>query len=363
MSAKLAAAALAGVLAGVMASGLLASSSCTTFDGLSAAPRSKPEAGAWDADAGAEEAEAGGPPGYLGISDAARVCALVFSCPKLPRSLMESTGVPIDSSNFALCVDWLAGPVDPGRVGFTTQAEVLKCVARAQSCAEAGQCVSFEYVDTNDPRCDDAGVPETGSYAKLCTEDGGAVAYCSAKYDDMIEHCGAGYFDMNSRCMQGSNGELACALDNSCPGATCQSTFFFDICDTLTNLHMRVNCSATGRTCGEDDAGYIGCITGKQFEDCTMAAAKCAEHRVAVCDGFSQSYFDCEAVGGTCVEEGAMAHCSRPAGTCNAADFGAIVCEGNSIRLCVGGTPVSFDCGSIGMTCKPGQVPLTPSCG
>jgi hypothetical protein len=362
---KLAGAVLAGGAAAfALAGSLLAGfSSCTTFDGLSAA-RARPETGAGGSIVPADAADSGGGPGgYLSLQDAVRVCALAFTCPKLPRSIIESVSVPIDSSNFAVCVDWLAGPIDPGHVGIVTQASVLKCIAASGSCAEAGRCTAFEYFGKDDPRCLDGGPPDATDWT-ACAEDGGTLLYCSTKYyDNLAVHCTGVNFDNRSRCLEGKDGQLACAIDETCPGPTCEGTFFYDTCSSYADLHVRFNCSAGGRTCGQDDAGYIGCITGEQFEQCSLYAIKCADSRVRVCDGAYQAYYDCAALGGTCAENGAMAHCSRPGDSCDPADFTKIVCEGDTLQLCVGGAPVAFDCSSVGLACKPAQLPSSATCG
>jgi hypothetical protein len=303
------------------------------------------------------------PPGYLGTAEAVKACSWIFSCPKLARSLGESIGVPVDSSNFSLCVDWCAGPVDPTRVGFPTQASVLKCISQAASCGQAGQCVAFEYLTLDDARCADAAVPDAGTYTQFCGDDGGAVVYCSPSYDNMVIHCGTGNYDSKSKCILGTSGAYACAVDKSCPGPTCDSTFFYDTCSSGKDLHMRVNCSATGKTCGQDDAGYIGCIVGENFEECNLYAVKCVGSKVRVCDSYNQSYFDCAEVGGTCSAKLGMPRCTRPSESCDPSDANTVTCAGNNLSLCVGGKTISFDCSSVGLACKPGQLPLSATCG
>lgn len=343
-------------LVAAIASGLVAVGSCTTFDGLSAAPA--PAAGGGASDAAVPQL------GYLTTAEAVTACSWVFSCPKLPRSIGESIAVPVDSTNFSMCVDWFAGPIDPGRIGFASQASVLKCIAQSKSCAQAGHCVSFEWISPSDPRCAEAGVPDAGTYAEFCGDDGGSILYCSPKYDGLVVHCKGVYFDPKSKCMLGSSGSYACALDETCPSVTCDSTFFYDTCSANNDLHMRVNCSATGHTCGQSDAGLVGCITGNEFEDCNLYAVKCVDNRVRVCDAYYQSYFDCAARGGTCAAKtGAMPRCTRLLELCDPSDANAVQCTGSKISLCVGGTAVAFDCASVGLTCKPGNPPLTASCG
>ncbi|HQP37747.1 MAG TPA: hypothetical protein PLI95_21335, partial [Polyangiaceae bacterium] len=70
--------------------------SCTTFDGLSPAPPAATQLGN----------------AYLPLKDAARVCALAFSCPNsFNGDLVSAVSIPFDTLNFSVCMHWMAGPI------------------------------------------------------------------------------------------------------------------------------------------------------------------------------------------------------------------------------------------------------------
>ena len=128
--------------------------SCTEFNGVSAADDASPFPtydGGDDVDSAIQDgAPADGPlpgSGYLSTSDAARACARIFGCPLLASSIVESIVVPADGQNFSLCMDWLAGPIPPDRVGLAEQTQALACVSKTATCQAAGACLQVELFD------------------------------------------------------------------------------------------------------------------------------------------------------------------------------------------------------------------------
>jgi hypothetical protein len=332
--------------------------SCTTFDGLKASGTrdaaategGQPEAG--EPDAGPL------PPGYLSLQDAARACSWLFTCPKLDRSLIRTIAVPADASNFAVCMQWLAGPVDPTRLGLVTQRYVLACLASAESCAAAGACTAFEELALGDPRC--AAEPDAGP-AESCTQDGNILS-CNPTWGNLLIHCDNSYFNRKGSCTQGADGYHYCAVDTSCPPVSCDGLFVLDVC--MAGLHIRYDCSVSGQLCGEDTKTKgLSCVVGGLVEECTLAGARCQEDKVRVCDGIYVSYFDCAKLGGTCQEQAGYTNCVLPADTCTPADSAAVVCTGDAVTLCIGGKATTFDCASIGKKCQPPQAPRTAWCG
>jgi hypothetical protein len=342
--------------------GLSAAGACTVWNGVTVTVGNQDaskESSTSDAqgDAGSDGSA---PLAYLSTQAAAQLCALVFACPLLNPSIEISISVPIDPNNFSLCMDWAAGPIPATRIGFSIQQGVLQCLAQATSCSSAGQCVEWETLGANDPRCNvskDAST-ESGTY---CIDDASTEVDCPAL---IANHCAIADYTPGQTCNVGTDGVAYCSLggvDGGCPDnpdfPTCMSTFE-DYCAN-DNLHSRYNCATFGDTCEYDDAGDVLCGT-----PCTILGPTCLGPVVESCDGTELSPFDCTAFGGTCKSANNTAYCAQPSDKCTPFDPDINVCNGTSISLCVGGVKSSFDCSTIGgKTCVPGIMPQTPHCG
>lgn len=343
----------AAAIVATLAAGVVAA--CTTFDGV--------VAGTLDAsvvaDAGVDVVADAPPalPTYLSAADAARVCSTVFKCQSLASSIVASIAVPIDPTNYSLCMDWLAGPVPSNRVGVAIQAGVFMCIAAATTCRAAGECLPIENFAPGDPRCT-AGGADAG---EKCADDGGTVLRCADQY---ALHCGSAYYAPGSRCMQGVDKSHWCALNANCTTASSCVGSLLDYCGSPSNLHEGINCAASGYACGIDpEAGSPDCLTATRVEKCAAVGTDCAAESVAVCDGYEISKFDCSALGGTCSKKGGPARCVRANDACTPLDGTMNACAGSKISLCVGGASTSFDCATIGATCKPGVGALSGHCG
>ena len=347
------------VLALSLACAAIAAAACTTFDGLTAqapavdasVPDTSPPPPP-PADAGKDAPSYAS---YLSPADGARVCSLVFRCPELASSIIASIAVPVDPTNFALCMDWLTGPLPSTRVGVNVQAGIFECVAHATTCAAATLCLPLENLAPNDARCP----PDAG--AERCADDGGTVLRCS---DGYALHCTSAFYATGSRCIEGSDHVRWCALQPTCTAGTQCIGSLLEYCSSPGGLDEEVNCAASGYTCGVDpEAGSPDCLTATAVEPCSAVGTDCAGTSVAACDGSELSRFDCAALGGTCSKKGGPAHCVRPADACSPFDTSVNACSGSTIALCTGGTPVSFDCGSIGLSCKPAAGAQSSHCG
>ncbi len=349
--------ALAALVALVATLGVFIGAACTTFDGLVAST----DDASVIADAGGEVSSDAPPPPatYLGPADAARVCSLVFRCQALASSIVASIAVPVDPTNYSLCMDWLAGPVPSNRVGIAIQAGVFKCIAAATTCQAAGECLPIENFAPGDPRCAEAGAGDASP--EKCADDGGTVLRCADQY---ALHCGSAYYAPGSHCLQGKDKSHWCALNTNCTTASSCVGSLLDYCGSPSNLHEGINCAASGYACGIDpEAGSPDCLTATRVETCLAVGTDCAAESVAVCDGYEVSKFDCSALGGTCSKKGGPARCVRTSDACTPLDGTMNACAGNKISLCVGGTSTSFDCATIGATCKPGAGALSGHCG
>lgn len=343
--------------------GVAVASSCTTFDGVSVPAVDASTGGDVVVDVAPHdagpEAEAAAAQGYLTLAEAARVCTMVFQCPLLASSILTSVAVPVDPLNYSLCMHWLAGGIPPDRVGFGVQAQTFACMAQGQTCEQAGACLSLENVAQTDPRCADAG-PDA---AERCADDGGTVLRCA---DGYLLHCSSAYYAPGSACLTGGDGRHWCAISTTCSvQVSCIGTLL-DYCAASSNLHESVNCSYDGYTCGvasNDDSGLPGCNTGSLVKPCSNAGATCAGAVVEVCDGYTDSEFDCAALGGTCSSQAGPALCVHAGDECTPYDPTVNVCSGSTIALCVGGRKQSLDCASLGLKCVPGAGAASPHCG
>jgi hypothetical protein len=340
---------------------------CTTFDGAVATEQDASTDDVFTVDVHPETAPVeAGAPGYLPTSEAARLCSLLFKCPYLATSIIDSLAVPADGLNYSLCMHWLSGPIPPDRVGMTLQSQALACMAAATTCVGAGACVWDENIAPNDPRCADASAPDGGD---RCGDDGGTVYACAA---GLLVHCDSAYFAPGTHCLPGADGFHYCALDTNCTVLDSCINTLNDFCGVPSNLHFGLNCAYAGYTCGlavNDDSGLNGCFTGNMDLQCNSPGTSCAATDsgpptvLQVCDGLDLSNFNCAALGVTCSTNGGAAICTHPGDTCTPSDNGENKCNGSSISLCVGGHPATFDCASIGMSCVPASGSTSGHCG
>lgn len=280
--------------------------------------------------------------GFLSLTDAARVCAKVKTCIKLGYSIGFSLLIPMDAKTYSSCVDVLASPLPPGRLGLARQTETLKCVADAADCASAALCLPYESISSTDPRCE----VEAGT-GKSCSPDKAAVYNCGT---DLITHCDHGHF-VGGSCMLTSTGEAQCAAAPTCT----QSASFctgdvVEICMS-SGFAFKVDCSYWGQTCGTDQAGGPNdCVLNGIAPLCTADKVQCIGDRVRACYGGYYGEIDCLAGGSKC-DAWPTAHCARPDDACQQTDLTVNACTGDVVELCVAGKRMSFDCASIGRAC------------
>ncbi|HEY2518273.1 MAG TPA: hypothetical protein VGI39_45705 [Polyangiaceae bacterium] len=367
---------------------------CTAFDGLTAAGLSQDAAAPPSVDAGTdvhdatpaadEDAaiplpppsnDAGPPPTYLSLDDAARLCSLLFRCddpsqPAAPanpaldpdllftQSILSSLAIPADPWNFASCMSWMAGPLPPNRVGIPDQRAILQCMAAAGTCAGALGCLPVENIARSDPRCH-------GSNQESCEDDAGTAVLCDL---GLVFHCGSTAWGAGSQCITDGNGIASCGLDPGCPNAiTCvDGGSTIQLCGDFSQA---ANCASEGMSCGIDQtAGIRACLTGTTQVACAQLGTQCSGTSVATCacvpgecddvpNNLEESLFDCTALGGACAGPPAGAagvpYCSRPNDQCTPFDLTMNVCQGSEITVCIGGKTVSYDCANLGpnVTC------------
>ncbi|MFO0675006.1 MAG: hypothetical protein U0169_00590 [Polyangiaceae bacterium] len=318
---------------------------CTTFDGLVARTGSGDGGGRLPTGDAVVDASEGGAraPGYLALADGVKLCARINACPTLARSTIASTGIQLDTLNFSACLEWATGPVPPNRPGFATQAGILQCMARANDCGSAGECLSVDFLSEDDKRCKDV---EAGT--ERCADDGLSVVRCGTT--KVALHCRSSLYGPNASCRPGNGGTYWCALDPPCPSATCNGSLL-QYCGS-SGLHSGIVCSVGGYTCGIDpDSGTPDCLSGDRVKACSNVGARCRDDVAVACDGFNESEFDCKALGGTCSQQEGPSLCVLPDATCTPFDVDANGCTGNTLAICVGGRKSTFDCGSVGLAC------------
>jgi hypothetical protein len=316
----------------------LAFAACTTFDGLSARivdGGGGGDASQVDSDTAPDGAQKGTT--FLGLDDAIRLCALAVKCPQLSKSIQASLAIPIDNLNFSLCVDWLAGPVPPNRIGVTMQATELACAAKGQSCVAALACLSQEFTDDNDSRC--AGIPldggkdATSGFYQYC-DDAGGVVRCDPQFLHDVLHCTSAYYAPASKCMVGNDGTKTCSTGSDCPATACNGNLLV-FCGT-NGTHQGENCAIEGFTCGNDvtdDSGIPTCLTSDRVKACTTQGTDCVGTVASVCDGFTRSEYDCAALRGSCTKAAGTARCKREGDHCAPEDANVNQCTGNQIAL------------------------------
>jgi hypothetical protein len=363
-----------------LASCLLGFAACTTFSGVSVPTDASGVDGSSDTivtpppppptDGPPPDGSDSGPglPSFLPLGDAARLCSHLDKCPVLGKSITYSIAVALDPVNYSLCVDTLAGPVPPTHTGIALQSATLACVAKGATCTSAAACLSQEFLDTGDTRCNkvpkDAGPDASPGAYQYCDTDAQALVRCDPQYTFDILHCNAGFFGPSATCTQAPDGTHLCASGTDCPTTACSGNQL-TYCG-VSGLHVVTNCASYGQVCGTDvtnDAGGFQCLTSDRLKTCTAAGSDCDNRIVSVCDGFDRTEFDCQSLGGTCTKSAGAARCQRPNDECVPEDPKINVCTGTKISLCVGGKATSFDCASVGLTCIAGTSSLTGRCG
>src|SRR5262249_38725344 len=124
-------------------------------------------------------------------------------------------------------------------------------------------------------------------------------------------------------------------------------------CGAGSNLEFSINCAVGGWSCGVDPkTKSTDCLTDGDLDLCgNNTASQCDGDTVKACTSDRFSTFHCAALGGSCLENGTTAVCTRPGDVCTPFDADVNQCDGSTVKLCVGGQPVDFDCSSIGRDC------------
>jgi hypothetical protein len=361
----------------VVALTALSIGACTTFDFPAPSGASPDDAGANDAttasDVDADASPDAGAPSFLDLPTAARLCALTFQCPGLAAAVEASLVIPLDTPtmplNFSGCMDWLAGPVDPGRLGLAQQRTILRAIAGQSTCPAAFASSPAQPVIT-----DAACKTDTCSGAELqsCTS-GGSFAIA----------CGAPLFSTAGTCtVPPLSGVGICVTEGTCsPGLSCTGTgnptpTLLD-CYKLGTSYTAYDCTLSGRECDKTAADCVA--PGKDTAPCTdrLARDACDTDGTSVlhCAGglLAETEIDCAATGRACSTASGVARCVDPStDQCTPFDANGDVnaCVGveagglaTAISLCVAGRKTSFDCASIGLTCQPSTDTQTAHCG
>jgi hypothetical protein len=350
---------------------------CTTFD-------FPPPSGATSADASSEASvdatvhvDAGTDGGtqtpFLDVADAASLCTLIFECPRLAQAIEASLVIPLDTPsvplNFSGCMDWLAGPVDPDRVGLKQQQTILSDISGRLTCAGAYSASPVHPVEAG------------GSCLATSCSDPNDFETCSPEAGAFMVECDAAVFgppaDGVQRCAVDDGGTAVCLAGPPCPraGLSCDDNTLIDCYGVPATKHAysTYNCALSGRACisggGAADCVVPGklaspCPDGKPDDECDITGGVNA---VKHCAGglLAQTEFDCAAVGRTCSTASGVARCVGPNDACTPFDPDENQCSdgGSSISVCIGGVKSSFDCGLIGKACIKGDALRTGHCG
>jgi len=349
--------------------------SCTVFNGISI-PGESDASSSSDAPIGPEgDGDAGIPTeasidacvgpgkGYLGLAEAAEVCTTLFECgEQLEFDIETSLGLLAGNTNYAVCMNWLAGSTPPNRVGRDIQQQTLQCMSRGRTCAQAWGCLGTETFDpTTDPRCNDGGKPITGVY---CDPSNNNTIGCD---DGLVYHCQAPPFAIgqNVCAIEGDPKDAAsytCGLQRS----TCTqrvtscdlATSILSSCDKGSTTNQAFDCRAMGLTCGATGAEggpKYSCLTNGQYRPCDGETFQnqCIGDNVATCNLLGTiSEIDCKALGKKCSMAEGQPICVGDADTCSPFSLGVDICNGDVLSLCIDGKPVTFDCACAGMTCS-----------
>lgn len=296
------------------------------------------------------------PTAFLDLDDAVRACRWAFECPTLSRSIGMSLSVPLDTQSLSTCAHWLAGPVPDTRAGRPIQSQVLRCVALAPDCATASACAFVEALAEDDERCSG---PFAG--AEPYCDDVGTLVDCP---ESRIHHCDSVRFQEGSECQTSPLGYSTCAFDDCGDAGAyfCAADIQLLCADTLL---VGVDCTTAGLVCGSS----IFCAADGESllaEPCEEPAGTtdCSGDVARVCDESVRSHFRCgDLDGGSCEQSGGKGRCVLAESTCSPASVDTAACDGDRVSLCVAGRSVSFDCASVGLTCRPPAGSRSAYCG
>jgi hypothetical protein len=293
---------------------------------------------------------------YLSPEDGARLCSRLAECPEpeLLESVVDSTGIPLDQTNYSLCMTWATGPIPNDRIGFAYQQKTLECIVKAANCGAATACNSNEFFAGDDPRC--AGKLDLPADAggEFC-QDENTVIRCDTGGDAL--HCDNPYYS-KSKCLEDKDGSRWCATKTNCTvGSQCVGSVT-QFCGQNSILEFAVDCSTVGLTCGTDaKSGITDCLTDSVADYCLDGMTPpapplvCDGATVKQCNATYYSPFHCDALGGTCQLTDGQAICRRKDDVCTPFDATVNKCDGSIAKLCVGGQLTDFDCKSIGKSC------------
>jgi hypothetical protein len=352
-----------------VASGALSGAACTSFDDATSSPS------------------------YLSLEDAVRVCSLVSQCDGLADAIVRSIGVAADEGNFSQCMTWLGGAVPAARIGLAEQQALLACAARAAAGAaeigpdQCGAAMDCAYIQ----RLTDVEACAPGA-ASHC-EDGevpGSNRFVVDREACVRLDCGSPLFSDGptpSECVEVAGGKKLCGRPlepGQCPLAiearvTCEGDTL-SVCappaPPLSAVDLRLGCAVAGGACAAGAAAAearLACLApGTTCDPCTPADTcgapgppECESEAVArVCGGRSWSRFDCAAMDLGCKNDGGFARCGHPDDECSPTDEVLNSCFGDTISFCWSGTATTFDCATIGMTCRTSAARgKTASCG
>jgi hypothetical protein len=329
---------------------------CTAFD----FPAPDDQATDASVDVVPDVADAGGATTLLSVQQGALFCAQLFRCPRLDEAVELSIALPVGTPasplGFSACMDWVAGPIDPARIGLGTQQTMLKAVATATSCDLAYAALPVRPFDAG--VCMEA-CPDSNDVESCARGDAGAFTM----------PCTGPYFGQSGTCYTDA-GAAACLTTGTCTaGTSCTDpTTLVDCPSAKDGLFTAYECTLSGRQCGALDALRADCLVpGHNTAPCPLQDVRdeCDGTSVLHCAGglMAQTELDCAAIGRTCSSANSSARCVGTTDTCTPFDSTMNVCSGTTISLCVGGAPQSFDCQSQQMQCLPGSATQSAHCG
>jgi hypothetical protein len=344
--------------------------SCTVFDDVVVAGVASASAGGTPAGAGGDpDGGGGGAPsgaggtagagggepkvGYLSISQAATLCARVFSCEMVAETIRASTGLPIGRTSFSHCVTWLAGPMPTNRPPSSGQVAMLEDMVEAADCEATRKVAWVEKLGDADVRCE-------GKTGRKCSSLEGGVIDCNRKH---IERCGNALLGASSYCVEVAGTAACVAGECGDFSGHCLGDKELKYCLGPGAFWQIAGCGERGLLCHSaptydcrDEAGADQSCGTAGFPQCDGKVAKVCTEGIGTA-GWPEgnkvkSPFDCAevGVGATCQLQPAL-HCEPPAPSCSLSKPDD--CVGSHIQLCVGGDEETFDCADIDMECVP----------
>jgi hypothetical protein len=341
----------------VVAALLVLAGSCTAFDNVPPPFAKTPGDGGVDSGDASDAGPAFTAPGFLSLTEAAKLCSRLIACNGLGLSLTQDFRIPLNGAGYSYCVTQLATTFEPNRLGAGLVSTTLRKIVDLgdSSCQLSFNELEDQELPSGDALCagPDAVTPPNGH----CI-DAKTMLWCESRGGvGTLTHCGKPSGGPTESCVTIDGGAL-CSPGGLCPAATCEGNTLKGYLETAdgTRYCREVDCSAIGLRCVVDAFDNVGCASSDKATGTANNAGGFCEGDVYLARAYLyEGRIDCSALGARCISRRMLALCAFENAECSPFDPSVDRCKAGSdvVELCVGGRRTELDCASIGKRCLP----------